>query len=215
VTRGIVSAVRVIGGLTLVQTDAAINPGNSGGPLMDRTGRVVGITTMGMRSAVAQGLAFAVAIEHAQGLLAGKRPTDAAGTPLTTLSDAMSGGRGPSESDTSRERATQAYEQAVATVARRADQLDDRWRSFVRSCYNGQIAGGFGRPWFALFDPRAMQGAVSQGCGTTFEDIQRVANEIRSTIGSLDEAARRADVYPGARRDLLRRYRLDDPAWTR
>src|SRR5262249_47732703 len=36
VTRGIVSAVRDVGGLTLVQTDAAINPGNSGGPLVDR-----------------------------------------------------------------------------------------------------------------------------------------------------------------------------------
>jgi len=31
VTRGIVSAVRAVGGVTLVQTDAAINPGNSGG----------------------------------------------------------------------------------------------------------------------------------------------------------------------------------------
>ena len=39
VTRGIVSAVREVGGLTLVQTDAAVNPGNSGGPLGDRYGR--------------------------------------------------------------------------------------------------------------------------------------------------------------------------------
>jgi S1-C subfamily serine protease len=29
----------------LIQTDAAINPGNSGGPLLDSSGRVIGITT--------------------------------------------------------------------------------------------------------------------------------------------------------------------------
>jgi S1-C subfamily serine protease len=51
-TTGIVSSLnrslrsendRLIRGV--IQTDAAINPGNSGGPLLDRHGRVVGITT--------------------------------------------------------------------------------------------------------------------------------------------------------------------------
>ena len=36
VTRGIVSGVRDVDGISMVQTDAAINPGNSGGPLIDR-----------------------------------------------------------------------------------------------------------------------------------------------------------------------------------
>ena len=53
VTSGIVSGLdRTIegpnGDLTgLLQTDAAINPGNSGGPLVDRSGRLVGINTAG------------------------------------------------------------------------------------------------------------------------------------------------------------------------
>jgi S1-C subfamily serine protease len=215
VTRGIVSAVREVGGLTLVQTDAAINPGNSGGPLVDRTGRVVGITTMGMRSSVAQGLSFAVAIEHARGLLAGNRPAAASGTPVATLNDAMSGGKGPSDAERGRERATQAYEQAVANVARRADALDQQWRSFIRSCYDGPIVGSFAHPWFALYDARAMKGAVAPGCGGYFDDLRHAADDIGSTIGALDEGARKADVYPGTRRDLLRRYRLDNPAWTK
>jgi S1-C subfamily serine protease len=216
VTRGIVSAVREVGGLTLVQTDAAINPGNSGGPLLDRTGQVIGITSLGMRSSVAQGLSFAIAIEHAQGLLAGKPSSGTAGTtPLTTLNDAMTGEKKPTDADQSRDRAVKAYEQAIATVAQRADQLDGRWRSFVRSCYSGQIGGSFDRPWFAIYDSRAMQGAVSPGCTDAYDDIQRVANDIRGAIGRLDEAARQADIFPGTRRDVLRRFRLDNPAWTR
>src|SRR5207249_11534307 len=117
VTRGIVSAVRQVGAVTLVQTDAAINPGNSGGPLLDRSGEVIGITTMGMRSAVAQGLSFAVAIDHASALLAGKRPSAASGTPITSLNDAMRAPRTASESESVRLQATRGYEQGLAQVS--------------------------------------------------------------------------------------------------
>jgi 2-alkenal reductase len=42
----------------MIQTDAPINPGNSGGPLLDRCGKVIGMTTELI--AEAQGLGFAV-----------------------------------------------------------------------------------------------------------------------------------------------------------
>lgn len=45
VTRGIVSSIRTVGGVVMVQTDAAINPGNSGGPLVNRDGVVIGVNT--------------------------------------------------------------------------------------------------------------------------------------------------------------------------
>jgi len=47
--------------MVYVQTDAPINPGNSGGPLVDTTGRVVGINTFIVtRSGGSEGLGFAV-----------------------------------------------------------------------------------------------------------------------------------------------------------
>src|SRR5439155_21050117 len=202
VTRGIVSAVRQVGAVTLVQTDAAINPGNSGGPLLDRSGEVIGITTMGMRSAVAQGLSFAVAIDHATALLAGKRPAAATSTPISSLTDAMRTSRTLSETETVRLQATRGYEQGLTQISRQAASLTDYWRRFVRACYEGRVVGSFDRDWFAVWEPRAMPGAVSPGCGATYADVQARANTIRDEVLALDEAGRRADVYPGTRREL-------------
>jgi 2-alkenal reductase len=55
----------------LIQTDAAINHGNSGGPLLDLTGKVVGINTAVVRGDastgdIAEGLGFAIPAKTAQ-----------------------------------------------------------------------------------------------------------------------------------------------------
>lgn len=47
ITKGIVSAERVVSGLRFIQTDAAINPGNSGGPVFNSTGELVALTVSG------------------------------------------------------------------------------------------------------------------------------------------------------------------------
>jgi S1-C subfamily serine protease len=76
VTSGIVSGLdRTIegpnGDLTgLLQTDAAINPGNSGGPLVDRSGRLIGINTAGIRNADTENIGFAIAIDEALPVIA-------------------------------------------------------------------------------------------------------------------------------------------------
>merc|ERR1719215_2248848 len=55
-------AGRVITGL--IQTDAAINPGNSGGPLLDSSGRLIGVNTAIISPAGASaGIGFAIPVD--------------------------------------------------------------------------------------------------------------------------------------------------------
>ena len=70
-TVGIVSALgrelESPGGLPIrdvIQTDAAINPGNSGGPLLDSSGRVIGVNTaIYSPSGASAGIGFAVPVD--------------------------------------------------------------------------------------------------------------------------------------------------------
>ena len=78
VTRGIVSALNRsldTGSATmtgLIQTDASISSGNSGGPLVDATGKVIGINSAVAASGqgqAAENIGFAIAIDNAQPVL--------------------------------------------------------------------------------------------------------------------------------------------------
>jgi S1-C subfamily serine protease len=211
VSRGIVSGLREVGGAALVQTDAAINPGNSGGPLLNRSGAVIGVIKSGYVGS--DGLAFAVGVDHARAVLAGRGDSSGTSTGSTeyqVLSPAVA-----SPADQRRLDATRAYEEAIGQLARHADELDGQWRSFAAQCYQGRIVGAFDRPWFALWDPRAMQGVVASGCVPYFDDFRRRATDIQQAVTAADEAARAADIYPGTRRDVLRKFRLDYAGWNR
>ena len=134
VTRGIISGIRRVGGITFLQTDAAINPGNSGGPLLDTSGRVLGVTTLKF-GAQAESLGFAVSAEHAGPLLTGGRPPARAAiasrdssdsrrlAPILTPNQTSAAGRLRAEG-------AQAYEQQVAALAQQANQIDAFWDQF-------------------------------------------------------------------------------------
>ncbi|MEN6486902.1 MAG: trypsin-like peptidase domain-containing protein [Syntrophobacteraceae bacterium] len=76
-TTGVISSVgrtlRSEGGTLVedvIQTDASINPGNSGGPLIDSSGRIIGITTAIFSPTGANvGIGFAIPIDTAKRVL--------------------------------------------------------------------------------------------------------------------------------------------------
>lgn len=212
VTRGIVSAVRQVGSVTLIQTDAAINPGNSGGPLIDRSGVVIGINSMGLSRGAGEGLAFAVAIDHASALLNGQ-VTAAASTPLDALKQAMGA---PSEGDQMRARGAQTYGKVVEWAARNGDQLDSYWTRYAPSCVTTASRVG-ARGWFAIYETNGitLSPRSTYDCNSFLDNVRNTAMQVRAEMDRAGETARQAGVYPGVMRDLRRQYRMDWTGWDR
>jgi len=63
-TRGIVSAIRVIQDKKYIQTDVSINPGNSGGALTNTDGALVGIVKAKLVGEKTEGLGFAIPSDY-------------------------------------------------------------------------------------------------------------------------------------------------------
>jgi hypothetical protein len=213
VTRGIVSAVRQAGSVMLIQTDAAINPGNSGGPLVDRTGLVIGINSMRVAQSAGEGLAFAVAIDHAGPLLSGQAPMAAASTPVEGLNQIMNT---PSQSDEMRDRGEQAYRKALEWAARNGEQLDSYWDRYAKTCVTSATRTG-DRAWFAALEVSGvrMNERTPYDCQTWLNTVRSNANSVRTEVAKAAETARRSGVYPGVMRDLRREYKLEWPGWER
>ena len=213
VTRGIVSAVRATGSITLIQTDAAINPGSSGGPLVDRAGVVIGVNSMRIAASQGgEGLAFAVAIDHAIELIGGQ-VSSATATPLQGLNRLMSGA---SPSDDMREQGAEAYRSALDVAARRGDSLDTFWDSYASSCVARAVRTG-DRGWFAVYEPNGLQLTAASGydCQAWLTRVRATADVVRAELAKATEAARRLGVYPGVMHNLRRQHRMEWPGWER
>jgi S1-C subfamily serine protease len=213
VTRGIVSAVRQIGNITLIQTDAAINPGNSGGPLVDRSGSVIGVNSLAVAAQAGQGLAFAVAIDHAMDLPDGQVSGNTSQTPLSALTKAMGG---PSETDSARAKGEQSYAQVIEWADRNSAQLDGYWDKYAGACVLSSSRSG-DRPWFAVFETNGIRinAGSTLNCQGWVDSLSSNAAPIRTAVETAGEAARQSGVYPGVLRDIRRRHRMNWPGWDR
>ena len=208
VTRGIVSAIRQAGDVMLIQTDAAINPGNSGGPLIDGRGEVIGINTM-KALARAESIGFAVAIDHATGLLNGQTVAATSSSPAAGL-EAMLGLGGTSETERVRIEGEQAYERVLASAAQRASQIDSYWDRYAAACVSGTVNAG-DRRWVAALQPNGVRLSNNNAvdCREWLNTLASNARTIDQEVRNANELGRRAGVFPGTMRDIRRRHHLD------
>lgn len=72
ISDGIVSGLRSVDGVNMLQISAPISPGNSGGPVVDENGDVIGVATY--TYAEGQNLNFAVPVKYVRELLANQSP---------------------------------------------------------------------------------------------------------------------------------------------
>jgi S1-C subfamily serine protease len=203
VSRGIVSGLRTSGGATLVQTDAATNPGNSGGPMLDRSGSVIGITTMGYKGA--EGLNFGVAIDHARDLLEGRQTNLGSARGLTEIQSQARG----SESDRIQQQGDEQLRSRLGQLTSAADRLDAVWQRFRKDCFQTRIGGNYDREWFAVLVPRALPGDAAAGCASYYSAMDSDIRQFKGLMRQLQSDARQAGVLPGTIRDALRTNRLD------
>jgi S1-C subfamily serine protease len=213
VTRGIVSAIRTIGGVELIQTDAAINPGNSGGPLLDREGRVIGITTMKLARGT-ESLGFAVDVSHALPLIEGRPISTGSGTTAApSLQRGLSDGA--THVDTNRSTGEARFQQAMQMAAQRADQVDAQWKRLQSNCMVNPATSDAQREWFVLRDQNVSFKTADAGCSSFAADLREYVRQFSTFMAQAGEDARRAGVYPGSLRDARRRHRLDWSGWDR
>jgi hypothetical protein len=219
VTRGIVSGIRTMDGVTVLQTDAALNPGNSGGPLVDAQGRVVGINTA--KAQGSESIGFAVVADYGQALVEGRRP----GGRETAVRAAA--GPAPSferfqpqiqyESDVARETGTRQFEATVAGLRQHAVRFARMVERFRDACVNEQAAGTSvrGLSWEAAERYVGDDRVVVPECFQFRSEIVELKSAIRAALGQAEEDARRAGVFPCTLRDLRRRHGLDWDGWDR
>jgi S1-C subfamily serine protease len=191
VTRGVVSGMRQLNGVKLIQTDAAINPGNSGGPLLDRYGRVLGVNTMKLGRGV-EGMAFAVSIHYARAMLgAGFAPNP--------------------DVDARREDAIREYTEKVRVLAQNADAVDGNWKKFRSSCEPSWAPGDIEREWFQLSS--ALPPVSTASCRSWAEYFQQQAVQTRDALVRHGAAARAAGASPDRLRVVRRRFNMNWAGW--
>jgi S1-C subfamily serine protease len=226
--RGIVTGLRRVLDRPFLQTDAAPNPGDSGGPVMNRQGEVIGITTLRATDGSA---GYAVPIDDAKPLLAragpgvmtlpfagaGAAAPGAAGPGGAPAAPAASGegAARPNDAGVQRETGGQQYATTLGGTAHRAADLDEAWNRYRASCHITDVRAGDSHEWFQLYDPRSPLHRTAAYCASALNAVQHEADAINAAMLGADEAARRADVYPGARREMRRRFRLDYEGWDR
>ena len=192
VTRGIVSSVREVRGVQMVQTDAAINPGNSGGPLIDRTGRVIGVNTLKVTGEATESIGFAVSVQHTRTLLG-------------------SGFTAPSVTQRNRDLALRKYDNLILRLAKLADGVEQNWRTFKPQCYHGSGEVAADREWLALsYGPPPILKSLPR-CKTWMPYFSEWSQRMQTALSLYERNALEAGVNAARLREVREKYGMTLP----
>jgi len=125
--------------------------------------------------------------------------------------------RAPSETDQARGAGVQRLEAHAQSLARPAAQFVAMVEQFRDRCVS-ELVVGMGARNAAWQDAAAWidrDAAVSPDCLGFRERIRSLRADIGAALDTAEEDARRAGVYPGEVRDVLRRHGLDWDGWRR
>jgi S1-C subfamily serine protease len=193
VTRGIVSSIRDVRGVHMVQTDAAINPGNSGGPLIDRTGRVIGVNTLKVTGGATESIGFAVSVQHTRTLL---------GSEFTAPSVAQRG----------RDLALRKYDNLILRLAKLADGVEQNWRTFKPQCYHGNAEVAADREWLALSEgPPPILKSLPR-CKTWMPYFTDWSQRMQTALSLYERSALEAGVNAARLREVRDKYGMTVPS---
>jgi S1-C subfamily serine protease len=209
VTRGIVSALRTVDEITLVQTDAAINPGNSGGPLIDNQGRVIGLNTVKLQfGSIGESLALAVAIDHLSDLIAGD-------VPLTPLPIAWLTIEKEPSCMSPKELVHHQFKLKLEELSNRSNDVDSIWARYQEQCAAcPSYQGMHGRDWFVIWDNASLISYPNnRECQYLFYEMSDLAEKIGREMWSAEQQARRDGIEEDDRCFFRRHYQMEWSGW--
>ena len=129
------------------------------------------------------------------------------------------------ETDIRRKQGLLDFERALVALSEKADRADIAWERYLAGCRenittatasSAAVVGVASRDWIAVV------GAASTSTVTTSTWTEAcaeagaflsLARQVNQGMCVAEDAARRAAVYPGSRRDLRTKYRLDWSGW--
>jgi len=132
---------------------------------------------------------------------------------------------GESESDKLRRLGAEEFARAIAVASAKADEADINWRRYSEGCRQNilvvtsravSVAAAGDREWFAVAGAAASSTVTSVQWTEACADIGNflsLTTQVHGAVCEAEDRARRNHVYPGVRRDIRQRYRLEWWGW--
>jgi hypothetical protein len=91
--------------------------------------------------------------------------------------------------------------------------MESSFATFLAYHWDGTVVGTFDRNFYALWEKNALRGNPVKGYEAKLTEFRQAVDQLREQSREIEDQARRADVFPGTRRDLRQRFHLDDRGW--